>query len=282
MSGESAGQERTAPSDAVAIKQCCARLYESDIVKQLLGESFHPGGTVLSERLGTLLGLSRESLVLDVASGNGTTAAFLARRFECRVVGVDFSADSVARATAEASRLALLDRVRFEVGDAEQLPLNDAAVDAVICECAFCTFPDKAKGASEFARVLRPGGRVGLSDITRTPGPTAELSDLMSWVACLADARSAATYADLLVGAGFTNTVVENHDEALTDMIRSIAARLFASEVLAGLGKLDLAGIDFAAVKRLMNEAQAAVSERRLGYAIVSATKGDRTKGTHD
>ncbi|HUC75920.1 MAG TPA: hypothetical protein VMS04_11545 [Vicinamibacterales bacterium] len=123
------------------------------------------------------------------------------------------------------------------------------------------------------AQALR---RIGLSDITRAPGPPAELSDLMSWVACLADARSAATYSDLLAGAGLTVTVVENHDEALTDMIRSIAARLFATEVLAGLGTLDLDGIDLAAAKRLTKEAKAAVSERRLGYAIVSATKGSR------
>ena len=276
MSGETAGEDRTAPSDPVAIKQCCARLYESDIVKQLLGESFHPGGTVLTERLGTLLALSRESLVLDAASGNGTSAVFLAQRFGCRVIGVDFGADNVARATAEAGRLVLLDRVRFEVGDAEQLPLNDAAVDAVICECAFCTFPDKARAAAEFARVLKPGGRVGLSDITRAPGPPAELSDLMSWIACLADARSAATYSDLLAGAGLTVAVVENHDESLTDMIRRIAAHLFATETLAGLGKLDLDGIDLAAAKRLTKEAKAAVSEGRLGYAIVCATKGSR------
>jgi hypothetical protein len=98
----------------------------------------------------------------------------------------------------------------------------------------------------------------------------------MSWIACLADARSAATYSDLLAGAGLTVAVVENHDEALTDMIRRIAAHLFATETLAGLGKLDLDGIDLADAKRLTKEAKAAVSERRLGYAIVCATKGSR------
>src|SRR5688572_17594964 len=220
------------------------------MVRRLLGESFHPGGTVLTERLGVMLGLSPGTLVLDAASGNGTSAVFLAQRFGCSVVGVDLGAENVARATAEAVRLGLTGRLRFEVGDAEQLPLNESAVDAVICECAFCTFPDKPRAAREFARVLKPGGRVGLSDITRSPGPPGELSDLMSWVACLADARPAATYSGWLTDAGFIETVVENHDEVLTDMIRGIGTRLFATEVLAGLGKLDLAGIDFAAAKR--------------------------------
>ena len=60
------------------LKQCCAKLYESDLVKLLLGDSFHPGGLRLTERLGSLLRLTAESRVLDVASGNGTSAFFLA------------------------------------------------------------------------------------------------------------------------------------------------------------------------------------------------------------
>jgi SAM-dependent methyltransferase len=268
-----AHESRETPVNATEVKQCCARLYESDIVRRLLGESFHPGGTVLTEHLGALLGLSAECVVLDAASGNGTSALFLAQRFGCCVTGVDLGAENVERATAEARRLGLSDQVQFEVGDAEQLPLQDAAVDAVICECAFCTFPDKRNAAREFARVLKPGGRVGLSDLTRAPGPPDELADLLSWLACLADARSAAAYAGWLSGAGLTDGVVENHDEALTDMIREIAMRLFATEALAGIGKLDLAGFDLAAVKRLIKEANVAVKERRLGYAIVCGTK---------
>lgn len=259
--------------DAGEIKQCCVRLYESEIVTRLLGESFHPGGTALTERLGVLLGLSPGSLVLDAASGNGTSAVFLAQRFGCRVVGVDLSADNIARAASEAARLGLADRLRFDVGDAEQLPIDESLVDAIICECAFCTFPDKPRAASEFARVLKPGGRVGLGDITRSPGPPGELSDLMSWVACLADARTAESYGAWLADAGFSHAVIEEHDDALTEMIRSIGTRLFATEVLAGLGKLDLAGIDLRAAKRLTKQAMAAVAEHRLGYAIVLAVK---------
>ena len=147
----------------------------------------------VDERLGQLLALTAESRVLDAASGKGTSAVLIAQRFGCEVVGVDLSAQNVAHATAEADRLGLAGRVRFRVGDAERLPLDEASVDAVICECAFCTFPDKRAAAQEFARVLKPGGRVGLSDITREPGPAGELADLMAWVACLADACPAAT-----------------------------------------------------------------------------------------
>ena len=254
-------------------KQCCARLYESDIVSRLLGDSFHPGGLALTERLGHILELTPDSHLVDAASGTGASALFLARRFGCRVSGFDLSRQNVERATVEAARQGLSDRVQFECGDVERLPLGDESADAIICECAFCTFPNKAGAAREFARVVRPGGRVGLSDITRAPGRSDELNDLMAWIACLADARSSETYAAWLTGAGLTITAVEPHDEALREMVRAVAARLFAAEVLAGLENVELPGINFEAAKRMAHQALVAVDQGRLGYAIVCADR---------
>ena len=131
-------------SSSVALGSTRARLS-----RRLLGESFHPGGAALTERLGQLLGLTPESRVLDAASGKGTSALLLAQTVRLHASsGVDLSDQNVAHATAEADRLGLAGRVSFEVGDAEQLPLDDASVDAVICECAFCTFPDKPLAAT--------------------------------------------------------------------------------------------------------------------------------------
>jgi arsenite methyltransferase len=264
------------PIEGAEIKRCCARLYESEIVSRLLGDSYHPGGAALTERLGQFLRLTPQSRVLDVASGKGTSAVLIAQRFGSAVVGIDLSPENVRRATAEVDRLGLAHLVRFEIGDAERLLIDDASVDAIICECAFCTFPDKPGAAREFARVLKPGGQVGLSDITRAYGPDGELSDLMAWIACLADARSAEAYAGWLTDAGLTKPIVETHDDALREMIRAIGTRLLAAEVMVGLGKLDLAGIDFAAAKRMTKQALTAVAHNRLGYAIVRATKPKR------
>jgi arsenite methyltransferase len=258
---------------AAHVKQCCARLYESEIVARLLGDSFHPGGAALTERLGQLLGLGPNSRVLDAASGKGVSSILLAQRFGCAVVGVDLSAQNVVHATTEADRLGLTDRVTFKVGDAEQLPLDEGSVDAIICECAFCTFPDKRAAAHEFARVLKPGGHVGLSDITRASGPAGELADLMAWIACLADACPADAYAARFVEAGFVDPAVENHDSVLLEMIRNIGSRLFAVDVLCGLKKIDLDGIDFGAARRMTRQALVAVERHRLGYAVVCATK---------
>ena len=266
------------PETIAQVKQCCARLYESEIVSRLLGDSFHPGGAALTGRLGQLLALKPETLkpesrVLDAASGKGVSALLIAQHFGCTVVGMDLSTQNVAHATAEADRLGLACRVSFEVGDAERLPLAAASVDAVICVCAFCTFPDKRAAADEFARVLKPGGRVGLSDITRAPGPAGELANLMAWVACLADARPANAYAALSCEAGFVNVATENHDSVLLEMIRDIGSRLFAADMLRGLQKIELGGFDFDTAKQMTRQALAAVGQHRLGYAVVCGTK---------
>jgi ubiquinone/menaquinone biosynthesis C-methylase UbiE len=255
------------------VKQCCARLYESDFAKLLLGESFHPGGAKLTERLGELLGLGARSRVLDIASGTGTSALFLAERFGCEVVGLDYGRHNVEQANAAATARGLDKCVNFRTGDAERLPFPDVSFDAVICECAFCTFPDKTAAAREFARVLRSGGGIGLSDLTRGPVLREELSGLLAWVACIADARPVDTYVRYLCDAGFRVERVEPHDEALLEMVNQVRTKLLGTEILVGLKKLELPGVDFTAAKEMARSALSAVREGSLGYAILHASK---------
>ena len=134
---------------AAAVKACCADLYASDWARLLLGDSLHPGGQALTQRLGHMLRMAPGARVLDVASGPGASAIHLARQFDCWVLGVDYGAANVALARDDADRTGLRGRVPFSQGDAERLPCADAAFDAVICECAFCTFPDKAAAARD-------------------------------------------------------------------------------------------------------------------------------------
>jgi ubiquinone/menaquinone biosynthesis C-methylase UbiE len=255
------------------VKQCCALLYESDFARLLLGDSFHPGGTRLTERLGELLGLGAQWRVLDIASGTGTSALFLAERFSCEVVGVDYGSHNVEQANAAASARGLDKRVSFRIGDAERLPFPDASFDTVICECAFCTFPDKTAAAGEFARVLRSGGAIGLSDLTRSSALPDELSGLLAWVACIADAQPADTYVRYLCDAGFRVERVEPHDEALLGMVNQVRMKLLGAEIMVGLKKLELPGVDFTAAKDMARSAAHAVQKGNLGYAIIHAAK---------
>ena len=255
------------------LKQCCARLYESDFAKMLLGESFHPGGVKLTERVGTLLGLRAQSRVLDIASGKGTSALFLAERFGCEVIGVDYSGQNVEQANVAAAGKGLDQRVSFRTGDAERLPVGDSCFDAIICECAFCTFPDKPAAAHEFSRVLRSGGVIGLSDLTRGPVLPKELDGLLAWIACIADAQPLDNYTQYLRGAGFRVAQTESHDEALLEMVNQVRMKLLGAEIMVGLKKLDLPDVDFPAAKQMAQAALPAIQRGSLGYAIICATK---------
>jgi ubiquinone/menaquinone biosynthesis C-methylase UbiE len=269
------GQRRTETNSpgTETLKQCCAKLYESDLAKILLGDFFHPGGLKLTERLGSLLPLIQENRVLDAASGKGATALFLAERFGCQVVGIDYSGQNVADASELASAKGLSSLVRFERGDAESLPFPDKSFDAIICECAFCTFPNKTDAAREFARVLRPGGRVGLSDLTRGPSLPNELDGLLAWIACIADAQPVDGYAEYLRSAGFELEKVELHDEALTEMVQQIRMRLLSAEVLVGLKKLALPNVDFTSAKQMAQNTLSAIQQGQLGYAVLMAVQ---------
>jgi SAM-dependent methyltransferase len=255
------------------VKQCCAQLYESDLVRFLLGDSFHPGGLNLTKRLGEILQLTPETRVLDVACGRGTSAVFLAELFGCHVTGIDYSDRNVAQANALAAAKGMASRVRCERADAERLGFMAESFDALICECAFCTFPNKSAGASEFERVLRPGGHAGLSDITRGLVLPPELDGLLARIACIADAQSAEGYQAYLRAAGFDTHLVERHDEALGETIRQVRGKLLGAEILTGLEKIDLPGVDFQAVKQMAKAAQDAVERGQLGYVLISAVK---------
>lgn len=256
-----------------SVKQCCAAFYGSDAARMLLGGSFHPGGIKLTERLGEVLGLTSESHVLDVAAGRGTSALHLAQRFGCKVTGVDLSDENVRLAEAEAMRYGLAGQVCFDLGDAERLPFGDGTFDAIVCECAFCTFPSKPIAAQEFYRVLKTEGQLGLSDLTRNELANPGLEGLLSWIACIGDALPADRYREILLEAGFQVRQPEDHSDALVEMVRQIQVRLLGAEIMAGLKKIDLPGIDFATGREF---AQAALDSTRtgaLGYVVLVAGK---------
>ncbi|MBA3824352.1 MAG: methyltransferase domain-containing protein [Ktedonobacterales bacterium] len=265
-------------TDASELKACCATAYQSEWARLILGDSFHPGGLALTERLGEWLALTPTHRVLDVAAGQGASALRLAERFGCTVVGVDYGSASVQAATLAAQAAGLDHLVTFQQGDAEQLPVADAAFDAVICECAFCTFPDKPTAAREFMRVLAPGGRVGLSDLTRTGAVPDDLSGLLAWIACIADAQPLAEYVRYLREAGFTVAQTEPHDAALAEMVRAIQGKLLGAEIMVKLKKIDVPPtVDFAQAKALAQSASAAIKSGTFGYALLTATKAHET-----
>ena len=253
------------------LKACCANLYESDWARLLLGDSFHPGGLQLTERLGDLLQLRPGMSVLDVASGTGASALFLAERFGCQVTGVDYSQDSVTAANEAAFAAGLTRLVHFQQADAEDLPFDAAQFDAIICECAFCTFPNKAAAAAEFKRVLAPHGRIGISDLIRQGDLPPELHTLLAWIACIADALPVDGYDAFLAAAGLHLSTVEFHPEALSQLIQDIRGKLVGAELLMKLKQLDLPTADLTQAKTFIRSAARSIASGDLTYAILLA-----------
>ena len=111
------------------------------------------------------LGLGADSRVLDVASGSGGPAMFLARSVGCRLTGIDINQHGVANANRLAAEQGLGERVRFLRGDAsQQLPVDDASFDAVVCIDAINHLEDRARVLRELVRVLAHGGRLLFTD----------------------------------------------------------------------------------------------------------------------
>lgn len=256
-----------------AIKACCATTYAGPVARFLLGDSFHPGGTALTSELLRALQVDSSATVVDVASGPGTSAIFAAQELGCSVIGVELSGESVAAATRAAAAADVAGRVTFVQGDAEDLPLETASADGVLSECSLCLFPDKAAAVSEMARVLRPGARLALSDVTADPTRLpAELTGLGAWIACVADARPLTDVASLLEEAGLSVESTEEHDRLLKDIVSRVEARLRVARLAQPQLGDDVAN-GIARGIALVPAVQAAIADGALGYGVVVARR---------
>jgi sarcosine/dimethylglycine N-methyltransferase len=125
----------------------------------------HYGGTAATDRLITESAVRAEDVVLDVCSGLGGPARYLAWKTGCDVTGLDLTASRVEGAT-ELTRLAgLSGSVRFVHGNALDMPFDDASFTLAMAQESFAHIPDKPRLLAECARVLQPGGRLVFSDI---------------------------------------------------------------------------------------------------------------------
>jgi SAM-dependent methyltransferase len=124
-----------------------------------------------------------------------------------KVIGIDMTPEMIGRARANA-RAGGADNVEFRLGDAERMPVADASADWVISNCVINLSPDKPAVFREIARVLKPGGRISISDIVAEGLPPAIRASRDAWVTCLAGAIGEAEYVRGLQAAGLTDVQV--------------------------------------------------------------------------
>lgn len=149
-------------------------------------------------------------VVLDIGSGAGIDCFIAAERVGAsgRVIGVDFTPAMIARARDNA-RAAGAANVEFRLGDAETLPVEDESVDWVISNCVINLAPNKKKVFEEVSRVLKPGGRVSISDIVLGDDlPPSVASSIEALVGCVAGAIKETEYLNTMREAGLVDVQV--------------------------------------------------------------------------
>ncbi|SFN13178.1 Methyltransferase domain-containing protein [Formivibrio citricus] len=155
-------------------------------------------------------------IVLDLGCGGGLDVLLAARQVgeAGRVIGVDMTPEMLDKARSHASR-AGLGNVEFRLGEIESLPVADGAVDVILSNCVINLSPDKPAAFREAFRVLRPGGRLAISDIVAlAPLPPELAGDFAAFAGCVAGAVTVAELEQMLAAIGFEQVAIHVRPES--------------------------------------------------------------------
>lgn len=150
--------------------------------------------------------LREGEVVVDLGSGGGLDVLLASKKVgpSGRAIGIDMTPEMIALAEQNAAKAGATN-VAFHLASIDALPLPDASVDCVISNCVINLAPDKSAVFREIVRVLKPGGRLAVSDIALKQDLPEELgNDLMAYVGCIAGAVLISEYRQLLLDAGFS------------------------------------------------------------------------------
>ncbi|MGZ3614765.1 MAG: arsenite methyltransferase [Thermodesulfobacteriota bacterium] len=199
-------------------KSCCGSTNSAESVSRSIGYSEEelqavPEGANMGLGCGNptaLASLKEGEIVLDLGSGAGFDCFLAAKRVGStgKVIGVDMTAEMLERAR-ENARKGNFDNVEFRLGEIENLPVGDNQVDVIISNCVINLSTNKKRVFEEAFRVLRPGGRLMVSDIVLLKDLPEEIrNSVAAYVACIAGATTKNDYLEAIRAAGFEGTKV--------------------------------------------------------------------------
>lgn len=198
------------------------------------GTTKHGGGLNTTRELVRLCHIHTDSYVLDVGCGAGATPSYLAKEVGCRVVAVDLREGMIARAEERARRDGVEEQIEFQVADARDLPFDDGLFDAVLCESVATFIEEKEQVVRELARVVKPGGYVGLNEEIWIEAPPASLvKGVKSMFSVEPEVPTEGDWRVMLGEAGLKDIVVSRHK--FTSRGESSQVRRYRAQDMAGM-----------------------------------------------
>ena len=169
------------------------------------GMTRHMGGLKATKKLAELCHIHQDKYILVVGCGVGVTPCYIAKKYGCKVMGIDLSDGMIVRAKERALREKVKSKIEFRVADAQDLPFAENTFDAVITESVNAFVENKARAMSEYVRVLKPEGYCGINEVTWLETPP---QDLESYLFRIMNARFLARdgWKRLLDNAGLRET----------------------------------------------------------------------------
>ncbi|MFQ5400557.1 MAG: arsenite methyltransferase [Anaerolineae bacterium] len=187
----------------------------------------------------TLAALQPGQTVLDLGSGGGIDCFMAARQVGPTgyVIGVDMTPAMIEKANRNKKKVGL-ENVAFRLGHIEEMPVASETVDVVISNCVINLSPDKAAVFREAFRVLKPGGKLAVSDIvTQGRFSQEERTDMAAWAECIAGAEDVGDYVAAIRAAGFVEISVRDRAAPEVELAESISleerVRVFSARVTA-------------------------------------------------
>ncbi len=209
---------------------CCGSTEEIDFKTLKLGYSNDelnevPEGANMALGCGNpqaIAAIRKGEVVVDLGSGGGFDAFLAARQVgeNGKVIGVDMSPAMIHKARKNAEK-GEFSQVEFHLGEIEHLPVADGIADVIISNCVINLSPEKEKVFKDAFRVLKPGGRLAISDVVAYDNlPETILSDLALYVGCVSGASPISKLEQILKDSGFENISIKKKDGS-DDLIKS-------------------------------------------------------------
>ena len=222
------------------------------------------------------LKITESSVVLDVACGIGTTAIALAKKYGCKIIAIDMNPQNIAIAEERAIKLEVSELIEFQIGYADQLKFTQNSFDVIICECSFCIFHQKSDVAFSFKKLLKPHGRIGISDVAIEKDLPVDIKRMIYRIACISGALSILEFKSIFENAGFHSILLEAKPQVVTELYQSLKKKLIGLKMVKAIkghiGTVDLSEIDTDKIKQAISQVKQFVDDDYGTYFIYVGT----------